>query len=161
MIPLDPKKAQKVGEEWGKVAADSVFGVVDVVSKHNNKKAANKSIMEHNHKVAQQNKILKDMAIKEMEREQEKDMLARMSPAQRDAYRKAQVAEKRREFEEAEARAERNAIIQLLLAFFIGLPLVVYVFLFVLVAIFSGTDRSSYRSLSPFVPGTQAIFGKY
>jgi hypothetical protein len=48
MIPLDPKKAQKVGEEWGKVAADSVFGVVDVVSKHNAKKAANKSVMEHN-----------------------------------------------------------------------------------------------------------------
>ena len=161
MIPLDPKKAQKVGEEWGKVTADSVFGVVDVVSKHNAKKEAYKSVIAHNNKVSQQNKILKDMAIKEMEREQEKDMLARMSPSQRDAYRKAQAAEKRREHDEAEARAERNTIIQLFLAFFIGLPLIVYIFLFILVAIFSGTDRSSYRSLSPFVPGSQAIFGKY
>jgi lipopolysaccharide export LptBFGC system permease protein LptF len=161
MIPLDPKKAQKLGEEWGKVAADSVFGVVDVVSKHNAKKAANKGVMEHNHKVAQQTKILKDMAIKELEKEQEQDMLARMSPSQREAYRKAQQSAIKHEKEEAQERAERNAILQLTLGLFVGLPLVVYVFLFILVAIFAGTDRSSYRQLSPLVPGSQAIFGKY
>jgi hypothetical protein len=44
MIPLDPKKAQQLGNEWGKVAADSVFGIADVVNKHNNKKAGNKHI---------------------------------------------------------------------------------------------------------------------
>ena len=161
MIPLDPKKAQKLGQEWGQVAADSVFGVVDVVSKHNAKKAAYKGVIEHNNKVAQQNKILKDMAIKEMEKEQEKDMLMRMSATQREAYKKAKAAAIRQEHQEAEARAERNAMVQLFIAFFIGLPLVVYVFLFVLVAIFAGSDRSSYRQLSPLVPGAQAIFGKY
>ena len=161
MIPLDPKKAQKLGEEWGKVAADSVFGVVDVVSKHNAKKAANKSVMEHNHKVSQQAKILKDMAIKEMEKEQEKDMLMRMSPAQREAYKKAKADAVRQEHLAAEEKAERSAVMQLFFAFFVGLPLVVYILLFLLVAIFAGTDRSSYRTLSPFVPGSQAIFGKY
>jgi Fe2+ transport system protein B len=161
MIPLDPKKAQKLGEEWGKVAADSVFGIADVVSKHNAKKAANKGVMEHNHKVAQQNKILKDIAIKELEKEQERDMLARMSPSQREAYRKAQKSAIKHEKEEAQERAERNAILQLTLGLFVGLPLVIYMFLFIMVAIFSVTDRSSYRSLSPIVPGTQTVFGKY
>lgn len=161
MIPLDPKKAQQLGNEWGKVAADSVFGIADVVSKHNAKKAANKGVMEHNHKVSQQNKILKDMAIKELEKEQERDMLARMSPSQRDAYRKAQQIAIRHEKEEAQERAERNAILQLTLGLFVGLPLVIYMFLFIMVAIFAVTDRSSYRSLSPIVPGAQAVFGKY
>ena len=161
MIPLDPKKAQKLGEEWGKVAADSVFGIADVVSKHNAKKAANKGVMEHNHKVAQQTKILKNIAIKELEKEQERDMLARMSPSQRDAYRKAQQIAIRHEKEEEQERAERNAIIQLVGGLLIGLPLVIYMFLFIMVAIFAGTDRTSYRQLAPIVPGTQAVFGKY
>jgi lipopolysaccharide export LptBFGC system permease protein LptF len=161
MIPLDPKKAAKVGEEWGKTVTDSVFGIVDVVDKHNAKKNNNKSIMDHNHKVAQQAKILKDMAIKEMEKEQEKDMLMRMSPAQREAYKKAKTSAIRQERQEAEARAERNAIIQLILGLFVALPIVIYMFLFIMVAIFSVTDRSSYRSLSSIVPGAQTLFGKY
>ena len=161
MIPLDPKKAQQLGNEWGKVAADSVFGIVDVVDKAKAKKAANKSVIEHNHKVAQQTKILKDIAIKEMEKEQEKDMLMRMSPAQREAYKKAKAAAARQENLEAQERAERNTSIQIFFAFFIGFPLVIYLILFLLVAIFAGTDRSSYRQLSPFVPGAQSVFGKY
>jgi len=161
MIPLDPKKAQELGNEWGKVVTDSVFGIVDVVDKAKAKKAANKNVMEHNHKVAQQNKILKDMAIKELEKEQERDMLMRMSPSQKDAYRKAQQIAIRHEKEEAQERAERNAILQLTLGLFVGLPLVIYMFLFIMVAIFSVTDRSSYRNLSPIVPGAQAVFGKY
>jgi len=161
MIPLDPKKAQKLGEEWGKAAADSVFGVVDVVSKHNAKKAANKNVIEHNKKIAQQNKILKDMAIKELEKEQERDTLMRMSPAQREAYRKAQKNSLLQQNQETIEREQRYAMIQISLGLFIGVPLVVYVFLFILVAIFAGTDRTSYRQLAPIVPGTQAVFGKY
>jgi Fe2+ transport system protein B len=161
MIPLDPKKAQQLGNEWGKVAADSVFGIADVVGKHNAKKAANKGVMEHNHKVAQQTKILKDMAIKELEKEQERDMLARMSPSQREAYRKAQQSAIRHEKEEEQERAERKAILQLTAGLFLGLPIVIYTFLFVMVAIFAVADRASYRSLSPMVPGAQAVFGKY
>jgi len=161
MIPLDPKKAQQLGNEWGKVAADSVFGIVDVVDKAKAKKAANKGVMEHNHKVVQQTKILKDIAIKELEKEQERDMLMRMSPSQRDAYRKAQQSAIRHEKEEAQERAERNEIIQMILGLFVGLPIVIYMFLFIMVAIFSATDRSMYRSLSTIVPGAQAVFGKY
>ena len=161
MIPLDPKKAQQLGNEWGKVAADSVFGIVDVVDKAKTKKAANKGVMEHNHKVAQQTKILKDIAIKELEKEQERDMLMRMSPSQREAYRKAQQSAIRHEKEEEQERSERKAIIQLTAGLLIGLPLVIYMFLFIMVAIFAVADRSSYRSLSPMVPGAQAVFGKY
>jgi Fe2+ transport system protein B len=161
MIPLDPKKAQQLGNEWGKVAADSVFGIADVIDKAKAKKNANKGIIDHNHKVAEQNKILKAMAIKEIEKEQEKDMLMRMSPAQREAYRKTQQSAIRHEKEEAQEKAERNAIIQLFVGLFIGLPLVIYLLLFMLVAIFSVTDRSSYRSLAPVVPFAQTLFGKY
>ena len=41
MIPMDPRKAQKLGENWGGAITDSVFGIVDVVKNAPAQKAAN------------------------------------------------------------------------------------------------------------------------
>ena len=99
MIPLDPNKAAKLGETWGKTVTDSVFGIVDVVDNHKKKMAhvnalneANKGAIEHNKNVNAQQKILKDIAMAEEARSQEIAMLQAMSPAQRDAYHKAKIA---------------------------------------------------------------------
>jgi hypothetical protein len=172
MIPLDPKKAQKVGEEWGKTVTDSVFGIVDVVDKHNKKNAhikavneANKGALDHNKKVDEQQKILKKMALEQEAREQEIALLQAMSPAQRDAYHKAKIAagkeRAKRELEEANSRAETEALLQVMALLFIGIPLVIYFLLFFMVTIFAFSDRSSYRQLAPYVPFAQSVYGKY
>jgi hypothetical protein len=172
MIPIDPKNAQKVGQEFGKAVTDSVFGIVDVVDKHKAKVAhvkavneANKGILDHNKKVSEQNKILKQMAIVEEERAQEIAILQAMSPKQRDEYYKAKIAaakaKAKKELEEAEAAAETIAIIQIFATIFIGVPLIVYFFLFFMVTVFAYSDRASYRELAKFVPFATTVYGKY
>jgi len=172
MIPLDPKKAQKVGEEWGKVAADSVFGIVDVLDKHKKDMAhvkavneANKGAIEHNKKVNEQQKILKEIAMAEEAKAQETAMLQAMSPAQREAYHKAKIAaakaKAKQELKEANARAETEELLQALSLVFIGIPLVLYFLAFMMVTIFAYSDRSSYRMIAPYVPFAQTVYGKY
>jgi len=171
MIPMDPKKAQKLGEDFGKVATDSIFGIVDVLDKHKKDMAhvkavneANKGVIEHNKKVNEQQKILKQIAIDQIAREQEIAMLQAMSPAQRDAYHKAKIAKAkekaRKELEEANAAAETQELIQAFLLLFIGVPLIIYFFLFFIVTIFAYTDRSSYREIAPYIPGAQQVYGR-
>jgi len=172
MIPLDPNKAAKVGETWGKAVTDSVFGIVDVVDKAKAKQAhinavneANKGALDHNKKVNEQQKILKQMAIAEEARAQEIAMLQAMSPAQREAYHKAQIAaakaKAKQELEEANARAEMQEIMQVFGFIFIGLPLIIYFFMFFMITIFAFSDRSSYRMIAPYVPFAQTVYGKY
>lgn len=172
MVPLDPKKAQKLGEDFGKSVTDSVFGIVDVVDKHKAKVAhinavneANKGALDHNKKVSEQTKILKQMAIAEEERAQEIAILQAMNPQQRDAYYKAKIAaakeKAKKEREEAEAHEETIAIIQIFATIFIVLPLVLYFLLFFLVTIFAFSDRASYREIAPYVPFAQKVYGKY
>jgi hypothetical protein len=172
MIPLDPNKAAKLGETWGKTVTDSVFGIVDVVDKHKAKVAhvnavneANKGALDHNKKVSDQTKILKQMAIAEEERAQEIAILQAMSPKQRDEYYKAKIAagkaKAKKELEEAEAAAENAALMQIIALIFIGVPLIVYFFLFFMVTIFAYTDRASYRELAKFVPFATSVYGKY
>ena len=172
MIPIDPNKAAKLGESWGKTVTDSVFGIVDVVDNHKKKVAhinavneANKGALQHNKKVSEQTKILKQMAIAEEEKAQEALLLQGMSPAQRDAYYKAKIAaakaKAKRELEEAESRAETEALMQVFLLVFVGIPLIIYFFLFFLVTIFAFSDRASYREIAPFIPFAQTVYGKY
>jgi hypothetical protein len=172
MIPLDPNKAAKVGEQWGKVVTDSVFGIVDVVDKAKAKKAhinavnaANKGVLDHNKKVDDQQKILKQMAIEEEAKANERAMLQAMSPAQREAYHKAKIAaakeKAKRELEAANAAAETAEMVQAIVLVFIAIPLVLYFFMFFMVTIFAFSDRSSYRQIAPYVPFAQAVYGKY
>jgi len=172
MIPIDPNKAAKLGETWGKSVTDSVFGIVDVVDKAKAKQVhinavneANKGALDHNKKVSDQTKILKQMAIDEEAKAQEIAMLQAMNPKQRDEYYKAKIAagkaKAKKELEEAEAAAETAAIIQLFSLIFIGVPLIIYFFLFFTVTIFAYTDRASYRELAKFVPFATSVYGKY
>jgi hypothetical protein len=172
MIPLDPNKAAKVGETWGKAVTDSVFGIVDVVDKHNKKNAhikavneANKGALDHNQKVNEQNKILKQIAIDEEAKANERAILQAMSPAQREAYHKAKIAaakeKAKRELQEANAKAEMEEIMQVVALIFIGLPLIIYFFMFFMVTILAFSDRSSYRQIAPYVPFAQSVYGKY
>ena len=172
MIPMDPNKAAKIGETWGKAVSDSVFGIVDVVDKAKAKQAhinavneANKGALDHNKKVNEQQKILKDIAMAEEAKAQEIAMLQAMSPAQREAYHKAKIAaakaKAKKELEEANARAETEEMIQVLCLIFIGLPLVIYFFMFFMVTIFAFSDRASYRQIAPYVPFAQTVYGKY
>ena len=172
MIPLDPNKAAKIGETWGKAVTDSVFGIVDVVDKAKAKNAhinavnaANKGALDHNKKVNDQQKILKQIAIDQEAREQEIAMLQAMSPAQREAYHKAKIAaakeKAKRELEEANAAAETAELMQALALIFIGLPMILYFFMFFMVTIFAFSDRSSYRMIAPYVPFAQSVYGKY
>jgi hypothetical protein len=171
MIPLDPNKAAKLGETWGKTVTDSVFGIVDVVDNHKKKMAhvnavneANKGAIEHNKNVNTQQKILKDIAMAEEARSQEIAMLQAMSPAQRDAYHKAKIAaakaKAKKELEEANARAEMQELMQIFGLVFIGIPIVIYFFAFMMVTIFAFSDRSSYRQIAPYVPFAQSIYGR-
>jgi len=172
MIPLDPNKAAKLGETWGKSVTDSVFGIVDVVDNHKKKAAqinanneANKGAIAHNKNVNEQQKILKDIAMAEEARSQEIAMLQAMSPAQRDAYHKAKIAaakaKAKKELEEANAKAEMGESMEAVGLIFVGIPLVVYFFLFFMVTVFAYTDRSTYRQFAPYVPFAQTVYGKY
>ena len=172
MIPLDPNKAAKIGETWGKAVTDSVFGIVDVVDKAKAKNAhikavneANKGALDHNKKVNEQQKILKQIAIDEEAKANERAILQAMSPAQREAYHKAKIAaakeKAKRELQEANAKAEMEEIMQVIALIFIGLPLIIYFFMFFMVTILAFSDRSSYRQIAPYVPFAQAAYGKY
>jgi hypothetical protein len=171
MIPLDPKKAAKVGEEWGKAVTDSVFGIVDVVDKHKQKvkqvqanNEANKGAIEHNKTVDEQQKILKKIAMDQIAREQEQAVLQAMSPAQREAYHKAKIAtakaKAKRELQEAESAEEMKQLLQIFAAIFIGFPILIYFVMFMFCAILASTDRGTYREIAPYVPYARAVFGR-
>lgn len=164
MIPTDPKKAQQLGQEWGQVITDSVFGIVDTVNHAKAVKEHNKATIEHNKGVSTQNKILKDIAMKEMAREQEQAMLDKLSPAQKDAYYKAKIAAgkeaKRLQLEEEAAREERNALLAVISIVFIILPMIIWIFAIITVGAFSTSDRYSYRQMAPYIPFAQKMFGK-
>ena len=172
MIPLDPKKAQKVGEEFGKAVTDSVFGIVDVVDKHKQKVAhvkavneANAGVIAHNKQVVEQQKVLKQIALDQIAREQELNMLQAMSPAQREAYHKAKIAAAKQKAREELARAkeaeEMQELMQAIAAIFIILPTTIYFLMFMFCAILASTDRNTYRQIAPYVPFAQSVFGKY
>jgi hypothetical protein len=98
MIPLDPKNAAKIGESYGKGITDAVFGIVDVVRNapaqkeaNNRKVLAQNRITEINNQITRNNNALREQAMREIAAEQEAEMLARMSPAQRQAFYQARA----------------------------------------------------------------------
>lgn len=117
-MALDPKSAAKLGESYGKGVTDAVFGIVDVVrdskkikAENNAKIAAKNKITEINNQIIRNNNALREQAIREIAAEKEASALAKMTPAQRQAYkqlkeanaaavskRKKQEEEKREEF---------------------------------------------------------------
>ena len=110
---LDPKSAAKLGSSLGKGLSDQVFGIVDDVRNAKNIKAANNQkiinqnkITEINNQVIRNNK-LREQAMREIAAEQEATAIAKMTPAQRDAYYKAKV-EAAKEAKRLEREAQRK-----------------------------------------------------
>ena len=94
MIPLDPKNASNLGKAWGEAITDSVFGIADDMKKVKAKNIATKArneLITINNDIAKNNALLRKQAMQELAAEQEADRIARMNPAQREAYKKAKA----------------------------------------------------------------------
>jgi hypothetical protein len=167
MIPMDPKKAQKLGEAWGGVVTDSVFGIVDVVRNAPAQKAANNQrimnqnkITEINNQITRQNNALRIQAMKEIAEEQEAMAMARMTPAQRAAYKQSKI-----DGEKARAKAERlrqehhEDMMMYFWTFFIIFvifPLIIWIGLI----IYGSLDPMAYYSMKSWVPLLKTIVGR-
>ena len=121
MIPTDPKEAANIGKQWGDVITDSVFGISDdlkkVKAKNQSIKARNE-LVKINNEVARNNNLLRQQAMRELADEQERQRMARMSPAQRDAYKKAKA---KAELDERNRQVEAENTKQIIIASLIGI----------------------------------------
>ena len=94
MLPMDPKEAANIGKVWGDVVTDSMFGIADDMKKVKAKNIATKArneLVQINNDIAKNNALLRKQAMQEIASEQERDRIARMNPAQREAYKKAKA----------------------------------------------------------------------
>lgn len=115
-MALDPKSAAKLGEAYGKGVTDAVFGIVDDVRNAKNIKASNNAkiaaknkITEINNQIVRNNNALREQAMREIAAEAEASALAKMTPAQRQAYKAtkyANVVAAERAAKEAQRKSE-------------------------------------------------------
>jgi hypothetical protein len=164
MILLDPDKAAKLGESYGKGVTDAVFGIVDVVRNApaqkdaNNKKIlAQNRITEINNQIVRNNNTLREQAMREIAAEQEAQMIARMSPAQRQEFYKAR-AEAAKEAHRLRVQAERKReemweLFWALFSIFIVLPTFVWIGLI----IWGVSDYIACHSMRSFIPLMSSI----
>jgi hypothetical protein len=168
---MDPKKAQKLGQAWGEVLTDSVFGIADVVKNAPAQKAANNQrvlnknkITEINNQIVRQNNLLREQAMRELAKEAEMDALAKMTPKQREDYKQAKIAaEKSRVREQRLAKERHEEMMTYFWTFFIifvVLPLVVWAGLLLYGIIISSSDYQAYASLKSWVPLLKTIVGR-
>jgi L-lactate utilization protein LutC len=94
MIPTDPKEAANLGKVWGETLTDSVFGIADDLRKvkaKNQATAARNELVKINNEIAKNNQLLRQQAMREIAEEQERARIARMTPAQKQAYANAKA----------------------------------------------------------------------
>jgi hypothetical protein len=121
MIPTDPKEAANIGKQWGETITDSVFGFSDDIKKVKAKNQAIKArneLVKINNEIARNNNLLRQQAMKELADEQERQRMARMSPAQREAYKKAKA---KAELDERNRKVEAENTKQIIIASLIGI----------------------------------------
>jgi uncharacterized membrane protein YcjF (UPF0283 family) len=99
IMALDPKTAAKLGKAYGDGITDAVFGIVDDVRNAKNIKASNNAkiaaknkITEINNQIVRNNNALREQAMREIAAEAEASALAKMTPAQRQAYKDTKAA---------------------------------------------------------------------
>ena len=163
---IDPKNAGKIGEAYGKGITDAVFGIVDVVKNAPAQKAANNQrvinqnkITEINNQVIRNNNALREQAMKEIAAEQEAAMIARMTPAQRQAFYQAR-ADAAHAAHKAKVEAQRKKeefweIFWALFFIFVVLPFIVWVGLI----IWGISDVMACYSMKNIIPLMKAICG--
>jgi uncharacterized membrane protein len=87
-IDLDPEKALKTGDKWGKTLATAIFGVTDVLRDGKNmKKAANAKMQQQNALTAANNAVIKAKNEAYLKQKQEEAFM-KMSHSEREAYKK-------------------------------------------------------------------------
>ena len=166
MIPMDPRKAQKLGENWGGAITDSVFGIVDVVKNAPAQKAANNRAalarnaqIEANNAVTRMNNQLRVQAMQEIAAEQEQAALLRMSPAQRQAYYQAKAdaahAAHRAKVEAERKRQEFWEIFWALFSIFVVLPFLIWIGLL----IWGMSDVMACYNMKSFIPLMRVVCG--
>ena len=163
---LDPKTAAKLGESYGKGITDAVFGIVDVVKNapaqkeaNNRKVLAQNRITEINNQITRNNNALREQAMREIAAEQEAEMIARMSPAQRQAFFQAR-ADAAHAAHKAKVEAQRKKeefweIFWALFFIFVVLPFIVWVGLIV----WGLSDVMACYSMKNIIPLMKAICG--
>jgi len=161
---LDPKSAAKLGSSLGKGLSDQVFGIVDDVKNAKNIKAANNQriinqnkVTDINNQVIRNNNRLREQAMREIAAEQEASMIAKMTPAQREAYYKAKV-EAAKEVHRLKVEAQRKSeefweLVGVLFFIFIVLPIVIWTG----VLIWGATDFMACHSMRNIVPLMSAL----
>lgn len=164
---MDPKSAHKLGEQYGKALTDSIFGIVDVVKNAPAQKAANNQrilnqnkVTEINNQIVRNNNALRIQAMKEIAAEQEQEMIAKMSPAQRKAFYEAKNAaakEHHRLMVEAQRKKEEFwEAFWALFAIFVIIPFLVWIGLM----IWGMTDVMACYSMKGFIPLMKAVCGR-
>ena len=163
---LDPKTAAKLGESYGKGITDAVFGIVDVVKNapaqkeaNNRKVLAQNRITEINNQITRNNNALREQAMREIAAEQEAEMIARMSPAQRQAFFQAR-ADAAHAAHKAKVEAQRKKeefweIFWALFFIFVVLPFIVWIGLI----IWGVSDVMACYSMKNIIPLMKAICG--
>ena len=87
---MDPEKALKTGEKWGKTLASAIFGVKDVLRDGKNMKAAaNAKMQQDNAKIAAQNAITRAKNEAYLKQKQEEAFM-KMSHSEREIFKKQQ-----------------------------------------------------------------------
>jgi hypothetical protein len=87
-IELDPEKALKTGDKWGKTLASAIFGVTDVLRDGKNMKAAaNAKMKQQNALTAANNAVIKAKNEAYLKQKQEEAFM-KMSHSEREAYKK-------------------------------------------------------------------------
>jgi hypothetical protein len=85
---MDPEKALKTGEKWGKTLASAIFGVTDVLRDGKNMKSAANAKMKHqNALIAANNAVIKAKNEAYLKQKQEEAFM-KMSHSEREAYKK-------------------------------------------------------------------------
>jgi|GEM_PF-4291288 len=161
---IDPKTAAKLGESYGKGITDAVFGIVDVVKNapaqkeaKNRKVLAQNRITEINNQVIRNNNALREQAMREIAAEQEAEMIARMSPAQRQAFYQARAAAAH-EIHRLKIEAQRKSeefweMFGILFSMFVVLPFLAWIGLIV----WGLSDFMACHSMKNIIPLMSAI----
>jgi hypothetical protein len=85
---MDPEKALKTGEKWGKTLASAIFDVTDVLRDGKNMKAAaNAKMKQQNAMTAANNAVIKAKNEAYLKQKQEEAFM-KMSHSEREAYKK-------------------------------------------------------------------------
>lgn len=85
---MDPEKALKTGEKWGKTLASAIFGVTDVLRDGKNMKAAANAKMKQQNAITAANNAVVRAKNEAYIKQKQEEAFMKMSHSEREAYKK-------------------------------------------------------------------------